>query len=331
MTDVIAISEAYESSWTWAADHAQQRWSGRDVHFVRLGKGDTRTLTDLNLPNNTRRILSLGVALGGSLEKLTALEEVGLGGVPGGEANVQELTARSVAVYLDRNEGYWGQSVSEFGLGLTIAGLRRIPQTHIEVREGTADWMYEPPSGAAVPNQRGYQFGDDARFASGTIAGKRVRVVGMGNVGARYASFCEFLGADVAAWDLLAPDPVFHRSHTRRVYSLADLAADAEIFAPMLPRLPATTKLISAEIIDALPTGCLVVCVTRMQILDAEALRRRVLADELSLAADVFDIEPLPQQDPLIGRDNVVHTPHNAGRTIDANRAVVDMIMDQFA
>jgi phosphoglycerate dehydrogenase-like enzyme len=98
----------------------------------------------------------------------------------------------------------------------------------------------------------------------------------------------------------------------------------------MLPRLPTTVKLISAELIDALPTGCLVVCVTRMQILDSEALRRRVLGDELSLAADVFDIEPLPQGDPLIGRENVIHTPHNAGRTIDANREVVDMILDQF-
>lgn len=54
---------------------------------------------------------------------------------------------------------------------------------------------------------------------------------------------------------------------------------------------------------------------TRAGICDMGALRRRVLADELSLAADVFDIEPLPLDDPLLGRHNVVHTPHNAGRT----------------
>ena len=38
-----------------------------------------------------------------------------------------------------------------------------------------------------------------------------------------------------------------------------------------------------------------------------------------SLAADVWDVEPLPVGDPLLGRHNVVHTPHSAGRTIEAN------------
>jgi phosphoglycerate dehydrogenase-like enzyme len=332
MSDVIVIAEDYERTWTWAAGHARQRWAGPDLRFVRLGRGDLRTLADLDLPPGTRRILSLGVPQGGGLESLPVLEEVGLDVWSGdADAYIEPLRARGVTVYRRRGEGFWGQSVAEFALGLTIAGLRRIPQTHGEIVEGTADWIYAPPTGEAVPNGRGFQFGDDPRFTSGTIAGKRVRVVGMGNIGARFASFCQFLGADLAAWDDLAPDSVFHRSRTRRVHRLTDAVADAEIFAPMVPRLPATMNLISAELIDALPTGCLVVCVTRMQILDSQALRRRVLADELSLAADVFDLEPLPAGDPLIGRHNVVHTPHNAGRTIDANRELVDMILDQFA
>jgi phosphoglycerate dehydrogenase-like enzyme len=69
---------------------------------------------------------------------------------------------------------------------------------------------------------------------------------------------------------------------------------------------------------------------TRAHVVDTEALRRRVLADELGLAADVFDVEPLPLNDPLLGRSNVVHTPHNAGRTIDANRRWAEMLAEQF-
>ena len=71
--------------------------------------------------------------------------------------------------------------------------------------------------------------------------------------------------------------------------------------------------------------------VTRANICDVEAIRHRVLNDELSLAADVWDVEPLPLKDPLLGRHNVVHTPHNAGRTIDANESWAEKLAMQFS
>ena len=98
----------------------------------------------------------------------------------------------------------------------------------------------------------------------------------------------------------------------------------------MVPLTESTEGLVQAEHIDLLPAGCLVVMVTRAKICDTEAIRRRVLADELSLAADVWDVEPLPLDDPLLGRHNVVHTPHNAGRTIDANRLWAEKLVMQF-
>jgi phosphoglycerate dehydrogenase-like enzyme len=138
------------------------------------------------------------------------------------------------------------------------------------------------------------------------------------------------LGADVAAWDPYAPEPGFHRAGSRRVYHLEQLVADAEVFAPMVPLTESTQGLVEAEHIALLPKGCLIVLVTRAGICDMGAIRRRVLADELSLAADVWDEEPLPLDDPLLGRHNVVHTPHNAGRTIDANRAWAEKLAVQF-
>jgi len=96
----------------------------------------------------------------------------------------------------------------------------------------------------------------------------------------------------------------------------------------MVPLTDSTRGLIPKETIDALPHGSLVVQATRAAVCDTEALYRRVLNNELALAADVYDIEPVPLDSPLLGRDNVVHTPHNAGRTIDANRAWVE---DQIA
>lgn len=158
-----------------------------------------------------------------------------------------------------------------------------------------------------------------------------MRIVGAGNIASRYASFVRMLGADVAAWDPYASEPCFHRSGARREWHLEELVRDADIFAPMVPLTDGTRGLVTAEHIRALPKGCLVVLVTRARICDTDALRERVLADELSLAADVFDVEPLPLDDPLLGRHNVVHTPHNAGRTRDANHRFAEALAVQFA
>lgn len=252
-------------------------------------------------------------------------------GAPGRSARGRARAAAGARLHRQPSEGFWGQSVAEFALALALCGLRRIPQLHRAILADTAPWDYTPPGGVGRPGARGQQFGDEPGFANGTIAGKRIRVVGAGNIASRFASFAHMLGADVAAWDPYAGEPGFHRAGARREWHLDRLVRDAEIFAPLVPLTAQTRGLVTAAHIDALPRGCLVVLATRARVCDMDALRRRVLADQLSLAADVFDVEPLPLDDPLLGRHNVVHTPHVAGRTIDANRQWADTLVEQFA
>lgn len=244
---------------------------------------------------------------------------------------LEAFSSRGVRVLRHPSEGFWGQSVSEFGFALTLSALRRIPQSHRDMITDAKVWEYNPPDGIGQPSVRGQQYGDDPRFTSGTLEGKRVRIVGAGNIASRYASFCHFFGAEVAAWDPFASEPCFHRSGARREHFLDRLVRDAEIFAPMVPLTPKTEGLVTAAHIDALLRGTLVVLVTRAGICDMPAIRRRVLAGELSLAADVFDVEPLPLDDPLLGHPNVVHTPHNAGRTRQAGERWGEVLIEQFA
>jgi D-3-phosphoglycerate dehydrogenase len=61
------------------------------------------------------------------------------------------------------------------------------------------------------------------------------------------------------------------------------------------------------------------------------ALRERIVRGELAGAFDVYDLEPLPTDDPLRGRPNVVHLPHIAGRTVDHSTRSADLIADDFA
>ena len=287
-----------------------------ETTFVRLADSDTSWLAAIDQPAAVERLILLGgTPTDADLDALPALKEAFVTAGYGPNAAKDALEARGIASLEHSSEGFWGQSVSEFALGLTIGALRRIPQTHHAILTDLAPWDYPA-----------HQYGDDSRFTNGTIEGKRVRIVGAGNIASRYASFMQMLGADVAVWDPYATEPSFHRAGSRREFQLDKLVEDAEIFVPMVPLLPSTTGLVTAAHIAALPTGCLVVLATRAGIIDVPELRRRVLANELSLAADVFDEEPLPLDDPLLGRDNVVHTPHNAGRTKESNYRWAEMV-----
>ena len=338
MSSLIIVHADFESHWPFVADQLYARWQAEgETKLIRLAQGDPRRLGEVApQPQTVTRLVTLGVPVTiACLPSFTHLREAALMATYGPSKAPDEVKAhlreRGVILYDQRSEGFWGQSVSEFALALTLCALRQIPQNYHAMLTSHEPWQRYAAARNQGPGTLGAQFSDDTRFSNGTIAGKRVRIVGAGNIGSRYASFVHMLGADVASWDPYAPEPGFHRAGARRIHHLGELVKDAEIFAPMLPLKDDTRGVVTAEAINALPKGCLVVLATRALICDMPTLRRRVLADELALAADVFDVEPLPLDDPLLGRHNVVHTPHLAGRTRDSNVQWVDDLLAQFA
>ena len=335
MARCICVHRSFERIWPLVAEHLRSAWSSAD--FIRIDVDDERALSDvIRQPAEVTQLISLGVPVTAECPSaFPTLEEAAIytSGYLRDRDAADVFAEAGVEIIMHDSEGYWGPSVSEFALGLTIGGLRRIPQLHQRIQSDTAPWEYTP-DGEPGPGKRGHQFGDDDRFTCGTISGKRVRIVGVGNIGSRYAGAVSYLGADVAAYDPFADKPCFHRSGARRVHSLEELLADAEIFAPMIPLTDETRGLVTADHIDALPEGTLVILATRAQIVDTDALRSRVAADERALAADVWDGnpgEPIPLDDPLLGRDNVVHTPHVAGRTRDANERWAERLLERFS
>lgn len=337
MVSLIVVHAEFDAHWPFAADHLHTIWGADGPgELIRLARTDSRRLGELpGIPDGVTRLAALGALVTAEcLDRLPMLRDAAIL-TAYGQAQVEDdllerLRNQGVSLHAQHSEGFWGESVAEFALALTICGLRRIPQSYHAMLSGHEVWLRYHAEYNRGPGQIGAQFSDDVRFANGTIGGKRVRVVGAGNIGSRYASFAHVMGADVAIWDPFAADPAFHRSGARRVWSLEELVQDAEIFAPLVPLTTQTRGLVTAEHIRALPTGSLVVLATRALICDMAALRTRVLDDELALAADVFDVEPLPLDDPLLGRHNVVHTPHLAGRTRDANLRWAEDLAAQF-
>lgn len=335
----IIVHPDFERHWPYAPARLQELWEadGHTVGLQRLDPGDDRPVSQA-IPNPApiERLASLSVPVSDTChEAFPNLEEAAPFTDNGYEVSDdvrQQFEAAGVTVHEHENRGYWGQSVAETALGLTISALRKLPHKHAAIIESQDAWDYTP-DGEPGPGKRAVQYADDPRFVEGTIDGKNVRMAGIGNIGSRYADTMSHLGADVAAYDPYADEPCFHRAGARRVFELDQLVQDADIFAPMMAPTPETEGLITADLIDDLPQGCLVLLVTRARVVDSDALRERVCADELLLAADVWDEnggEPLALDDPILGRENVVHTPHLAGRTRDANEAWAERLDAHF-
>ncbi len=213
----------------------------------------------------------------------------------------------------------WGQSVSETALGLALGALRQIPLWHGRMARHEPLWDFPYA-----------QFCDNPGFVNGDLGTKQVGVIGLGAIGSRVARWCVALGSTVRGFDPFVPEATVRGWGVEPV-ALDALVDESEVLFVLVPPTPSAKHLLNRERIGRLRKGALVVAVTRAHAIDMAALRERILADELAGAFDVYDVEPLPPDDPLRGRANVVHTPHIAGRTRDANWRVADVIADDFA
>lgn len=195
-------------------------------------------------------------------------------------------------------------SVAEFALAMILNLLRDIPAYVELVRSG--GWLTEPPA--------------ESDHVSGDLAGRRVGLAGYGVINRTLTGLLTGFGCDIVTCDPNVSDDVLAADGVRRAASLAELAAAVEIFVVGIPPTPATLKIISAEVIDALRPGSLFVLPTRMAVVDQDALWRRCAAGHLRAAIDVFDPEPPPPDAAFRRNPAVLPTPHLAGNTAAYHR-----------
>ena len=223
----------------------------------------------------------------------------------------------------------WSQSVAECAFGLALSSLRRTAQWHLKMANGEKLWDWVNPIWGSNKLPVAHQFCDDPDFVNGDLGTKQIGVIGLGQIGGKIAKWCRVFGATVTGYDPFVPDALLQEWDVQRV-DMDTLADSSDIVFVAVPPTPSARHLLNRERIYHLRKGSLVVIITRAHAVDMEALRERIVKDELAGAFDVYDIEPVHVDDELRNRDNVVHTPHIAGRTKDANLRVADMTIDDF-
>jgi phosphoglycerate dehydrogenase-like enzyme len=102
---------------------------------------------------------------------------------------------------------------------------------------------------------------------------------------------------------------------------LDELLTMADVVSIHVPLTPATRHMIGPAAFAKMKPSATLINVSRGQIVDQAALLDALRSQQIAGAGlDVFAVEPLPLDDPLLTMDNVVLTPHVAGATYETSR-----------
>ena len=165
----------------------------------------------------------------------------------------------------------------------------------------------------------------------GELRGQTLLLVGVGAIGTETARLASAFGMHVIAVKRSLEGAVPHVDELHPVGELRSLVGRADGIVVTLPGTDATRGLLDAETLAAVKPGAVLVNVGRGAVIDEAALVERLQDGTFKGAAlDVFTEEPLPEDSPLWGLENVIVTPHNIALVDAEEPRIVDLFIDNL-
>jgi D-3-phosphoglycerate dehydrogenase len=208
-----------------------------------------------------------------------------------GVDNVDLDAATAAGIVVTKVPDYCIDEVSDHAMALLLAAARKITLSNAQVHAG----RWEMP--AVVPIRR--------------LRGSVLGLAGFGRIPQLVAPKAKAFGLTVIAHDPFVPSDVFAREGVERV-EFAELLARSDYISIHTPLMPETRGLFGAEAFRQMKPTAYLINTARGPIVDEQALAEALDAKRLAGAAlDVMPQEP-PVGSPLLGRDNVIITPHTS-------------------
>lgn len=185
-------------------------------------------------------------------------------------------------------------STAELTWALILAASKRIVRADTGARCG--HWR-------ADAEGRGYAL-------PANLAGERLGLLGLGQIGARVARVGQAFGMDVVAWSQNLDDARAAEVGVRRVTKEALLETSA-VVSLHLVLSARTRRIVGAAELARMRPDAVIVNTSRSGLMDERSLIDALAAGRPGWAAlDVFDAEPVPPGHPLLAVPNVTISPH---------------------
>jgi D-3-phosphoglycerate dehydrogenase len=231
----------------------------------------------------------------------------------GGVTNANLAAATRAGLVISNAPGRNAAATAEHTLALMLAVLRRIPDSHAELRGGTwrGDFYEYDKSGLE-------------------LGAARLGLIGYGQIGSRVARMAAGFGARIRVFDPYVdagslPDYV-------EPTDLDTLLGNSSIVSLHARASAQTHHILNAAAIARMPAGGIVINCARGSLLDYGALCDALDSGHLFGAGlDVFDQEPIPPGSRLLTARNLVITPHIAGASRETAQTAARMAGEEVA
>jgi phosphoglycerate dehydrogenase-like enzyme len=201
-------------------------------------------------------------------------------------------------------------SVAEFALTMALVGLKRPDLFSAQMHQGLL-WEQNPS------------------VALREIAGMKVGILGCGYVGQRAIRLFRGVGANVWVYDpYLTPARAQELGVVKA--ELQEILRSCPVISVHLPSTDETHHMLGVDEFAMISDGAVFINTARSWVLDEPALTMELARGRFWAALDVYDEEPLPLDHSLRRMDNVLLTPHIAGRTEESYRNLLGTVIDEL-
>ena len=164
------------------------------------------------------------------------------------------------------------------------------------------------------------------------VRGKRLGIIGFGNIGSQICTLAEAMGMDVCYYDRVDRLSI---GNATRVHTLQDLLPQVDIITIHVDGDPSNTNLIGEAEFALMKDGVILLNLSRGHVVNVDALANNLQSGKVAGAAvDVFPQEPKgaaePFRSPLQNLPNVLLTPHIGGSTEEAQENIAEFVSNKL-
>ena len=207
---------------------------------------------------------------------------------------------------------YFAESVAEGTIGLILSATRRIPQLHNKL------------SNEGIWPKSGEVFTDSLLY-------KTVGIISYGAVARHLVKMLSVFKVNIKVYDIVEIPKEEREKYNFTQCSMEEIFSTCDIISVHTPLNENTYHLIDDKLLSMLRKDSYFINTSRGKVIDQKALTKHLINGDFYAALDVFEVEPVPRNDGLLGLSNVVLSPHKGGPTVNLRKDIARKVIKEAA